>query len=167
MNPALRNFSLLLLFIIFLSSFTSAQISDPQLIAVSGSYYDFNKRVNTALEGRIEYRYDKGWWVIRPFAGVMLTTDGTYYIFAGGLFNFFIGEHFVITPSFAPGYFDKGNGKELYYDLEFRTQIEIAYRFTNGARIGASVGHMSNANLGDPNPGVEYLSGTIAFPVDF
>ena len=71
----------------------------------------------------------------------------------------------MITPSFAPGYYDKGNGKELYFNLEFRSQLEIAFRFTNGARIGASIGHISNASLGPPNPGVEYLACTIAFPV--
>lgn len=167
MNSITHNISILFLFIILLSSFTTAQIEDPQLISFSGSYYDFNKKVNTAFEGRFEYRYDKGWWKVKPFGGVMATTDGTVYIFAGGLVNFFIGEHFVITPSFAPGYFHKGNGKELYYALEFRSQLEIAYRFINGARIGAIFGHMSNASLGPPNPGVEYLGGTIAFPVDF
>lgn len=97
----------------------------------------------------------------------MVTTDAGAYVFAGGLVNFFIGEHFVITPSFAPGLYHKGNGKELYYLLEFRSQIEIAYRFTNGGRIGASFGHISNASLGPPNPGVEYLAGTIAFPVNW
>jgi lipid A 3-O-deacylase len=167
LNNKLLNFIFLVLLVISVSSLTSAQIEDPKLLAISGSYFDANKRINTAFEGRIEYRHDKGWWKIRPFAGLMYTTDGSYYIFGGALANFFIGEHFVITPSFAPGYYDKGNGKELYYNIEFRSQLEIAFRFTNGVRIGASVGHMSNANLGPPNPGVEYLAGTVAFPVDF
>ena len=147
------------------SSLTLAQTHDPKLIAISGSYYDFNKKVNTAFEGRIEYRHDKGWWKIKPFAGISGTSDESFYVFAGGLINFFIGKHFVITPSFAPGLYSKGNGKELYHPLEFRSQIEIAFRFTNGARIGASIGHMSNASLGPPNPGVEYFAGTIAFPL--
>ncbi len=153
-------------FLIFIISLlTFAQVDDPKLIAISGSYYDFNKKVNTAFEGRIEYRHDKGWWKIKPFAGISGTSDGSVYAFAGGLINFFIGEHFVITPSFAPGLYSKGNGKDLYHPLEFRSQIEIAFRFANGVRIGASFGHMSNASLGPPNPGVEYFAGTIAFPL--
>lgn len=144
-----------------------AQVTDPTLLAFSGSYFDFNKKVNTAFEGRIEYRHDKGLWKIQSFGGVMATTDGSAYVFAGGLINFFIGEHFVITPSFAPGLYHKGNGKDLYYPLEFRSQIEIAFRFTNGSRIGLSFGHMSNASLGPPNPGVEYLGGIVAIPVQF
>ena len=143
-----------------------AQQNDPSLLAFSGSYFDFNKKVNTAAEFRAEFRFNEGWGILKPFGGVMATTDGGAYVFAGGLINFFIGEHFVITPSFAPGIYYKGSGKDLYFPLEFRSQIEIAFRFTNGSRIGASLGHMSNASLGPPNPGVETFAGTIAFPVN-
>ncbi len=167
MKPILLKFFQLLLLTIFLSTFAIAQIKDPKLIAVSGSYFDFNKKVNTAFEARFEYRHDKGPWKIRPFGGAMITTHGTIYVFGGGLVNFLIGEHFVITPSFAPGLYYKGNGKDLYYPIEFRSQIEIAYRFLNGGRIGVSFGHISNASLGPPNPGVEYLAGTIALPVSW
>ncbi|HKI79089.1 MAG TPA: acyloxyacyl hydrolase [Ignavibacteriaceae bacterium] len=162
----MHRISNLFLLIILLCTNSFAQINDPKLIAVSGSSFDFNKKVNTAFEFRVEYRHDKGWWKVRPFAGAMVTSDGSSYFFAGGLVNFFIGEHFVITPSFAPGIYFKGTGKDLYFPLEFRSQIEIAYRFKNSARIGASFGHISNASLGPPNPGVEYLAGTIAFPIN-
>lgn len=166
MKKKIQRFTSFLFLIIIFSSLALAQTQDPPLIAISGSYFDFNKKVNTAFEGRIEYRHDKGWWKIKPFAGIMGTSDGSVYVFAGGLVNFFVGEHFVITPSFAPGLYSKGNGKDLYHPLEFRSQIEIAYRFINGGRFGVSFGHMSNASIGPPNPGVEYLAGTIAFPVN-
>lgn len=165
MKTLLLKLSVLILLALSMSAIANAQINDPKLIAISGSYYDFNKKVNTAFEARVEYRHDRGWWKIRPFGGAMITSHGTMFVFAGGLVNFFMGEHFVITPSFAPGIYHKGNGKDLYYPLEFRSQIEIAYRFSTGARIGVSFGHMSNASLGPPNPGVEYLAGTIALPV--
>ncbi len=153
--------------ILILTPAAQSQIKDPALLAFSGSYFDFNKKVNTAAEFRAELRYDKGWGMLKPFGGVMATTDGGAYIFAGGLINFFIGVHFVITPSLAPGLYHKGNGKDLYFPLEFRSQLEIAYRFTSSARIAVSLGHMSNASLGPPNPGVETLAATIAFPVRF
>ena len=167
MKSQLLNLSSYLFVVIILSSTVFPQVEDTKLIAVSGSYFDFNKKVNTAFEGRIEYRHDKGLWNIKPFGGVMATTDGSAYVFAGGLVNFFIGDHFVFTTSFAPGIYRKGNGKDLYYPLEFRSQIEVGFRFTDGSRIGVSFGHISNASLGPPNPGVEYLAGTFAFPVSF
>ena len=48
--------------------------------------------------------------------------------------------------------------KELGNSLEFRTSIEISYQMKNNNRIGLSFGHISNANIGDKNPGVEIIS---------
>ena len=80
-------------------------------------------------------------------------------IFGGdkNLFNF--------TPSFAFGYYDDGEGKKLGHNLEFRTTIEISYNLKNNNRIGFSLGHISNANIGDKNPGVEIIS--LSYQVPF
>ena len=39
--------------------------------------------------------------------------------------------------------------------LEFRTTLELSYQLNNDDRIGFSLGHISNANIGNKNPGVE------------
>ena len=62
------------------------------------------------------------------------------------------------TPSFGVGYYDDGNGKKLGSKIEFRTTLEISYQLVNKDRIGISFGHISNANIGDKNPGVEIIS---------
>ena len=41
----------------------------------------------------------------------------------------------------------------------------ILIEFINKNRIGLSLSHTSNANLGDKNPGVEVLSVSYQFPV--
>ena len=56
------------------------------------------------------------------------------------------------------------SGKKLGNDLQFRTTIEFSYELNNENRIGLSFGHISNANLGDKNPGVEILSLTYQVP---
>ena len=43
--------------------------------------------------------------------------------------------------------------KKLGNKLEFRTTIELSYQLKNLDRIGISLGHISNANIGDTNPG--------------
>ena len=63
-----------------------------------------------------------------------------------------------LTPSFGAGYYDDGDGKKLGNKVEFRTTLEISYQFENSNRIGISFGHISNANLGNKNPGVEIIS---------
>ena len=67
---------------------------------------------------------------------------------------------FFFTPSFGAGIYDDGSGKKLGNDLQFRTSFEISYELKNKNRIGISFSHISNANLGDKNPGSDsYLFG--------
>ena len=49
-------------------------------------------------------------------------------------------------------------------DLQFRTSFEVSYELKNKNRIGFSLSHISNANLGDKNPGVEILSLSYQIP---
>ena len=48
--------------------------------------------------------------------------------------------------------------KKLGNTIEFRTTFEISYQLKNKNRIGISFSHISNANIGQKNPGVEVLS---------
>ena len=61
------------------------------------------------------------------------------------------------TPSFGVGYYDDGNGKKLGNKIEFRTTLEFSYQLLNKDRIGISFGHISNANIGNKNPGAEII----------
>ena len=63
-----------------------------------------------------------------------------------------------LTPSFGFGYYDDGDGKKLGNEIEFRTTLEISYQLKNSDRVGISFGHISNANIGDKNPGVEIIN---------
>ena len=80
------------------------------------------------------------------------------------MLDFFVGRRFVITPSFAPHYYWGGNKKlDLGHSVEFRSQIEFAYRLDNRSRLGMAISHYSNASLGNTNPGTE--TGSIYFSV--
>ena len=70
-----------------------------------------------------------------------------------------------LIPSFAPGIYYGGKSKDLNFDLEFRSQIEISYFLKNDMKIGLNFNHISNASLGKPNVGVESLGITFVFPL--
>jgi len=148
------------------SSVAQAANQDGDLLAFSAAYFDVNQRKNEAGEFRIEYRADEHMWIFKPFGGAMATTDGALHGFAGVLIDIPLWDRIYITPSFAPGLFYDGNGKDLHNALEFRSQIEISYRFNNGRRLGASFNHISNADLGHDNPGVESAALTYIVPFD-
>ena len=63
----------------------------------------------------------------------------TLHGFAGLLIDLYLFGRVVITPSFAPGVYYAGRGKDLGFPLEFRSQVELSYRFLSGARIGVGV----------------------------
>ena len=95
----------------------------------------------------------------------MLNTDGGFFIFTGILMDIPLTNFLILTPSFAPGYYNKGKGKDLFYSLEFRTKIELSLKLTNDIRIGISISHISNVSLGPPNPGVENIAINFTVPL--
>jgi len=103
---------------------------------------------------------------VRPLAAFTCTDRGSYYFCAGAGLDIFLGKHLVLTPSFAPGIYFKGNkGKELGSILEFRSSIELSAQLPNKARLGAQYYHISNASLGFKNPGSESLIIFYAIPL--
>jgi lipid A 3-O-deacylase len=51
---------------------------------------------------------------------------------AGVGYQIDLGRRWAVTPVFVPGYYRKGNGKDLGYSLEFRSQIELGYTLPEG-----------------------------------
>ncbi len=137
---------------------------DPAFWSFSAGWFDINKQKNEAFEGRIEYRDDHKFWIFKPFGGVMATSDRAFHVFAGVLTDFYFGRRWVVTPSFAPGWYHEGDGKKISDGIQFRSQLEVAYRFDDRSRLGISINHISNAGINDPNPGSETLALTYSIP---
>ena len=167
-------FSLIILFIFFKSTFSYAQGYDVFGIGIYDVKFDGSSS-NYATDIRYERRFDNtlidigpkedNFFYLKPFTGVEVTSDSAYYFIAGIYLEDNLGKLLTgkdnkwnFTPSFGLGYYDDGNGKKLGNTLEFRTTLEISYQLKNDDRIGFSLGHISNANIGNKNPGVEIIS---------
>lgn len=138
---------------------------DPDFFVFGAGYFDINDDMD-AVEFRAEYHSDiKLLWIFKPFAGLMGTSDEAFYGYGGIKIDVFFGRRIVLTPSFALGYYEDGDGKDLGYPLEFRSSIELAYRFDDRSRLGLSLYHISNASLGDSNQGTEVLSLSYSLPI--
>jgi lipid A 3-O-deacylase len=149
----------------FLSIFIPDTYSqDKNFITLSTAVFDILQQDNSSFEGRVEFRFDKTDWQIKPFSGLMANTDGAVYLFSGFYIDIPLASFLYITPSFAPGLYHKCNSKNLDFELEFRSQIEMAIRLENNIRVGVSFSHISNASLGKINPGVESLALTYVIP---
>lgn len=142
-----------------------AQDKDPSFINLSLGYFDIVHNDDQALAGGIEWMSSGRLWIFQPLAGAMITSEGSFYGYAGFGTDFFFGHRWVATPSIAVGAYGEGNGADLGHVVEFRSAITLAYRFDNRSRLGLRFYHLSNAGLGDRNPGVEVLDLTYSIPL--
>lgn len=119
----------------------------------------------TSAEFRTEYRFGQRLGPLTPFLGAQVTTDGAFYGFGGFGLDIRVGRHFVVIPNTAAGYFEHGSGTDLGYWWEFRSGLELDYRFANRSQLGVTFHHMSNAGLGRHNPGEESLMLVYSVPI--
>tara|TARA_B100001142_G_C14114587_1_gene570519 strand:+ start:291 stop:800 length:510 start_codon:yes stop_codon:yes gene_type:complete len=89
---------------------------------------------------------------LSPISGMMITADNATYFYTGVQTQYTIGA-LNITPSFAPGYYSEGSGKDLGHPLEFKSEIQLSLNLPKDSELGFSYNHLSNASLGDKNPG--------------
>ena len=127
----LKKYIVILVFLSIFISDTYAQAQDKIYITLSSAVFDILQQDNSSSEGRIEFRFHKIDWQLKPFGGVMANTDGAVYVFSGFYIDIPLASFLYITPSFAPGYYHKGNSKNLEFALEFRSQLELAIRLEN------------------------------------
>tara|TARA_B110001452_G_scaffold160019_1_gene133153 strand:+ start:81 stop:584 length:504 start_codon:yes stop_codon:yes gene_type:complete len=89
-----------------------------------------------------------------PISGGFVTGSRSVYLYTGVEGQYGIGP-IKILPSFSPGYYDKGNGKDLGSVLEFKSEIKIGFDLLNNTKIGYSYSHISNNDWGERNPGTD------------
>ena len=148
---------------------SGALADDPDFLSVSAGWFDFNRQKDPGAEFRVEYRsdYKVPYVQFKPFVAGGGATSGHGFIGAGVLWDVYFGKRVVVTPSFAPHYYIGGDDDlDLGHALEFRSQLEVAYRFDDRSRLGLAISHYSNASIGDTNPGTETLSVYYSVPFD-
>ena len=91
---------------------------------------------------------------LSPITGFMMTADSTSYLYTGVQAEYKIGK-LNLTPSFSPGLYSVGDGKDLGSPLEFKSEVQLSIDFLSGSRLGYSMSHLSNADLGETNPGAD------------
>ena len=89
---------------------------------------------------------------LSPITGGFFTEKNAFYFYTGAQAEYNLGL-FTITPSFAPGYYNSGDGKDLGSALEFKTEIQMSLNLSDSTEFGMSYNHISNAALGTKNPG--------------
>ena len=102
-------------------------------------------------------------WVGRfsPTTGAFVTGKSSIYMYTGIEADYNLGP-INISPSFAPGYYEAGDGKNLGSALEFKSEIKIGIDLFKNSNLGYSYSHISNNDWGDVNPGTDNQSITFS-----
>ena len=89
---------------------------------------------------------------LSPITGALITADSAGYLYSGVQAQYKIGA-LNLTPSFTPGLYYEGDGKDLGHLIEFKSEVQLSLDLSKTSEFGFSYNHLSNASIGDKNPG--------------
>lgn len=123
------------------------------------------------LAQTLDFSFERRWgefeaWRFKPFAGIGATGRRSLYVYGGLRLDMNLVAKLNVEPSLAVAGYFHGGGKDLGSPVEFRSGIDVNWRFADGLRLGLAYHHFSHWILfGSNNPGTEILAITLAVPV--
>ena len=148
------------LVILFASSPVFSEQSDVDISFYTGTFDVIDKEGDdqTNLIG-IEHKNpnlfrDTVFGKFKPITGAFITGDSSIYLYTGIEGQYQMGP-LKILPSFTPGYYEKGDGKDLGSVLEFKSEIKVGLDIFENSKLSYSYSHISNNDWGDTNPGTD------------
>ena len=154
----------------------------PDYLSFGGGGYNFDKFENSrqSVDYRIEYRWGvsllpkiarsfnsvEPFFQVHPALGFEGNTKGAIFPHGGFDLDGPFLRHGIFTWGEAVGAFGQGNDtRSLGSVLEFRSQLELGWRFNNNLRVTSFISHISNAGLGTEDPGAEIAGVYVHVPL--
>ena len=161
MKKIIKTFFVILSVTIFLSSIAKAEdtkysFGNHELNFFSGMFDFSDKGKRSAIFG-IQHQDENllrnsFLGTLSPVTGIMITADNASYFYTGVQAQYKVGK-LNIVPSFTPGIYNEGDGKDLGHPIEFKSELQVSLDIFSNSELGFSYNHLSNASLGDKNPG--------------
>ena len=167
----LEKFSLFLLFFLFLTTVNSQELETlkdkHEYSFYTGTFDLLDKEGDdqTSLFG-IEHQNEDLFretflGKFSPITGGFMTGKSSVYLYTGIQAEYDLGPINII-PSFSPGYYEQGDGKNLGSPLEFKSEVKIGVDLFKNSKLGYTYSHISNNDWGDVNPGSDNQSITFS-----
>ena len=162
-------FKIILIFALF-SSPAIAENSNSEISFYTGTFDVIDKEGDdqTSLFG-VEHKNpdlfrDTVLGKFKPITGAFITGNSSVYLYTGVEGQYGIGP-IKILPSFTPGLYEKGDGKDLGNILEFKSEIKVGLDIFENSKLSYSYSHISNNDWGNTNPGTDNQQ--ISFSTNF
>ena len=160
-------FLILTTIIFLLTSIINADEVNNEMSFYTGTFDVIDKEGDdqTSLFG-IEHRNpelfrDTFFGKLSPITGGFITGKNSMYFYTGVEANYGIGP-IKLKPSFTPGYYEAGDGKDLGAALEFKSEIKVDFEIFENSKLGYTYSHISNNDWGSKNPGTDNQSITFS-----
>ncbi|MDC0664274.1 acyloxyacyl hydrolase [Marinobacter sp. SS21] len=139
---------------------------DPALLNLSIGEVGLDRSLDNATRYGLEYRFQPmNFYQLIPTVGNVWVDNGATFTYFEMRRDFPVREHWLLTPSFGLGVFHEGRGLRLGHSTEFRSGVELSYRFPNRYRLGLAIYHLSNGGLSKENPGTESVVCSVSIPM--
>ena len=143
-------------FLLISPSTSDENLNDNEINFYSGMF-DFSDDGQRALLFGLQHQNenlirDSVLGEISPVTGFFLTENQAAYLYTGIQAHYNLGD-LDFTPSFTPGLYHEGDGKDLGHVIEFKTEVQFSINTSADTKLGFSYNHVSNASLGSKNPG--------------
>ena len=89
---------------------------------------------------------------LSPVTGAQLMANNATYLYTGVQAQYELGK-INFNPSFTPGLYGAGDGKDLGHVVEFKTELQLTVDMFENSEFGIKYNHLSNGSIGDKNPG--------------
>jgi lipid A 3-O-deacylase len=159
-NKNLNFFCFVLIITFFTTSLKSDEVNkliDPHEYNFFTGMFDFSdegkKSTLVGIQHQNENLYkDTFLGTLSPVTGFLVTGDASTYLYTGVQAEYNLGK-VNLTPSFTPGLYGQGDGKDLGHLVEFKSEVQLSFDLFKDSELGFSYNHISNASLGEKNPG--------------
>ena len=126
----LKKFCSVLFFIFFAFSVNAEEFKNTEFNVFSGMF-DFSDDGKRSTLIGIQHQNenlnrDTFLGNLSPITGALITSDNAGYIYTGVQAQYKIGI-LKITPSFTPGLYHEGDGKDLGHMLEFKSEVQLSF----------------------------------------
>lgn len=146
---------------------TSQRSTLPRRLQVAAGWFDVTQRRNVATMGTVEY-FPGGHPFLSgaPYAGVMLTTDGSRFGYGGLEYRLRLGPKWDATSGFGIGAYGRGAGKRLGSWLNATFCLAVSRRLPDGMRLRLMARHISHDDvISHYDPGADILAVGLSVPL--
>jgi hypothetical protein len=114
----------------------------------------------------VRYEFNHKFGPFQPSLGVSNTTTGDFWLgFGNTVTKPILRDRMYFRFSNLAGIYAQGTGPDLGSYLEFRSSVELGYKWESGVKVGLSYDHRSNADISTLNPGFETVQLRMSFPL--